>query len=61
MEGRPVKDRAKKTRKAKAVRVRFEVAGRRYEGTLGEVTERYTAERRRAGVDWPGGVSPRKG
>lgn len=42
------------------VKVRFEVAGRRYEGTLGEVTERYTADRRRAGVDWPGGVSPRK-
>ena len=50
----------KRTKRTKDVKVRFEVAGRRYEGTLGEVTERYTADRRRAGVDWPGGVSPRK-
>lgn len=51
-----MKARAKR-KKAKGARVRFEVAGRRYEGTLGEVTEKYAAERRRAGVSWPGGVS----
>lgn len=50
----------RRSRPAKRPELRFEVAGRRYEGTLGEVTERYTADRRRAGVEWPGGVAPRK-
>lgn len=44
-------------RKKKDVRVRFEVAGRRYEGTLGDITEQYARDRTRAGVAWPGGIA----
>ena len=48
-------------KKKKPGRVRFEVGGRKYEGTLGEITERYTRDRRKAGVEWPGGVTKSRG
>lgn len=47
----------RKKRKTAGARIRFEVAGRRYEGTVGEVTGQYTADRKKAGVEWPGGIS----
>jgi hypothetical protein len=50
-----------KKKKPKAGRLRFEVGGRRYEGTLGEITEQYTRDRRKAGVEWPGGVTKARG
>jgi hypothetical protein len=56
VEEHPVKGR-RKDRKTRGARIRFEVSGRRYEGTVGEVTERYTADRKKAGVEWPGGIS----
>ena len=45
-------------KKKKGARIRFEVGGRRYEGTLGEITEQYGRDRRKEGVAWPGGIQP---